>query len=133
MQVSLSGLAAERLRLDLVASNLANVNTTRTPEGGPYQRRLAVFAERLEQARAGRGELAGVRVAAVLKDAAPPRLVYDPSHPDANQDGYVAFPNVEVLREMVDMMSAARAYEANVTVFNAAKTMALRALEIGRG
>jgi flagellar basal-body rod protein FlgC len=126
-------LAAERLRLDLVASNLANVNTTRTPEGGPYQRRLAVFAERLEQARAGRGELAGVRVAAVLKDAAPPRLVYDPSHPDANQDGYVAFPNVEVLREMVDMMSAARAYEANVTVFNAAKTMALRALEIGRG
>ncbi|MEW6661718.1 MAG: flagellar basal body rod protein FlgC [Bacillota bacterium] len=133
MNISLSGLTAERLRLDLVAGNLANANTTRTPEGGPYQRRVAVFAELLEQARAGKGAVAGVRVAAVTKDNTPPRMVHDPSHPDANPDGYVAYPNIDVLQEMVDMISASRAYEANVTVFNAGKTMALKALEIGRG
>jgi len=131
MNISLSGLTAERLRLDLVASNLANINTTRTLEGGPYQRRVAVFAERLEQVRGG-NRVAGVQVTAVAKDNSPPRMVYDPSHPDANHEGYVGYPNVDVLREMVDMISAARAYEANVTVFNAGKTMALKALEIGR-
>ncbi|MBS3977590.1 MAG: flagellar basal body rod protein FlgC [Syntrophomonadaceae bacterium] len=129
MNISLSGLTAERLRLDLVASNLANSNTTRTPEGGPFKRRVAVFAERLEQMRGVKG---GVQVTAITKDNSPPRMVHDPSHPDANHEGYVAYPNVDVLQEMVDMISAARAYEANVTVFNAGKTMALKAMEIGR-
>lgn len=122
--ISASGLTAERLRLDLISNNLANANTTRTPQGGPFRRQMAVFAP-------GPGG-SGVRVARIVEDPAPPRFVYDPRHPDAGADGMVAYPNVNPVTEMVDLIAATRAYEANVTALNAAKDMALRALEIGR-
>jgi len=121
--------------MDLIAGNLANINTTRTASGGPYRRKVAVFAERLQAAMgAGRAPWpgAGVRVAAIVEDSTPPRLVYDPSHPDADARGYVSLPNINVVNEMIDLITAARAYEANATVLNAAKGMALKALEIGR-
>ncbi len=121
--VSASGMSAERLRLDAISNNLANVNTTRTPEGGPY-RRLMVM---LESAAGG-----GVRVARIEQDDSPPMMVHDPGHPDAGPDGYVAMPNVNPVLEMVDMITATRAYEANVAAFNAAKSMAAKALEIGK-
>ncbi|MGI6147945.1 MAG: flagellar basal body rod protein FlgC [Firmicutes bacterium] len=136
-RISASGLTAERLRMDTIANNLANAETTRTPEGGPYRRQVPVFAPILSQAmgpgRPGQGQSGeGVRVVAIVSDESPPRLVYDPQHPDADGDGYVAMPNVNVVREMVDLVSATRAYEANITALNAAKQMALKALEIGR-
>lgn len=130
IETAASGLTAERLRLDLIAGNIANVQTTRTADGGPYRRKAAVFAAVL--ASAGRpGQ--GVRVSAIREDDTAPRLEFDPQHPDANAEGYVAYPNVNVLQEMVDLITAARAYEANVTVLNAGKGMFLKALEIGRG
>ncbi|WP_346354632.1 flagellar basal body rod protein FlgC [Azotosporobacter soli] len=137
-----SGLTAERLRMDVISNNIANVNTTRTAEGGPYRRQMLVFAPRTqENSFAGMlsrqmgknsevGE--GVRVVEIKKDDALPRKVYDPRHPDANADGYVDMPNISVVTEMVDMITASRAYEANVTSVNTAKSMALKALEIGR-
>lgn len=148
MDISASGLTAQRLRLDLIASNLANADTTRTAEGGPYKRQVAVLEQRgsslfsgyLGAAQAGgAGGLdagtysgGGVRVASIVEDPTPPKLKYDPSHPDADQDGYVKLPNVNTVTEMVDMIEATRAYEANVTAINSAKQMALRALDIGR-
>ncbi|HHX74334.1 MAG TPA: flagellar basal body rod protein FlgC [Firmicutes bacterium] len=130
MLTSASGLTAERLRLDLISGNIANARTTRTAEGGPYRRKSTVFAEVLGRAgRAGRG----VKVAAITVDRSEGRLEYDPEHPDANENGYVAYPNVDILQEMVDMITASRSYEANVTALNAAKSMFLKALEIGRG
>lgn len=133
-----SGLTAERLRMDLISNNIANVNTTRTPEGGPYRRQLPVFAPR--EAQTSFGEMLsqkmeagdGVRVVEITRDNAPGRRVYDPSHPDANADGYVDMPNVNIVSEMVDMITASRAYEANVTSVNTAKSMAMKALEIGK-
>jgi flagellar basal-body rod protein FlgC len=130
IQISASGLTAERFRLDLIANNIANVSTTRTEEGGPYQRKTAVFAERLDSARKSG---LGVRVAGVSEDRTEPRLAFEPEHPDANSEGYVAYPNINVIQEMVDMITATRAYEANVTMLNASKSMFLKALEIGRG
>lgn len=131
--ISASGMTAERLRMDTIANNLANVNTTRTARGGPYRRQMVVFEERLVQALgAGRARGAGVRVSRIVEDNDPPRLQYDPDHPDADDQGYVALPNINVVTEMVDMISASRAYEANVAALNAAKAMALKALEIGR-
>ena len=121
---SASGMAAERLRLDTISSNLANINTTRTPEGGPYRRLMTV----MESAPDGRG----VRVARIVQDESSPLLVHNPGHPDADVDGNVAMPNVNPVLEMVDMISATRAYEANVAAFNAAKAMAAKALEIGK-
>lgn len=129
--ISASGLTAQRLRMDLLSNNLANVNTTRTESGGPYRRQMPVFAARAAFHRPG--QVGGVRVVGITKDDAPPRLVYEPGHPDAGVDGYVRMPNVNVVTEMVDMMSASRAYEANLAAINAAKGMALKALEIGRG
>jgi flagellar basal-body rod protein FlgC len=131
MQISASGLTAERFRLDLIANNIANVHTTRTEQGGPFRRKSAVFAESLQDARRGLG--GGVRVAQVSVDRTPPRLVFEPEHPDADAEGYVAYPNINMVQEMVDMITATRAYEANVTALNASKSMFLRALEIGRG
>lgn len=133
-----SGLTAERLRMDLISNNIANVNTTRTAEGGPYKRQLAVFAPRdgetsfqsMLSKKMDTGK--GVRVVGITRDNAPNRKVYDPGHPDANQDGYVEMPNVNIVSEMVDMITASRAYEANVTSVNTAKSMALKALEIGK-
>ncbi|MEJ5250250.1 MAG: flagellar basal body rod protein FlgC [Chthonomonadetes bacterium] len=139
LQISASGLTAERVRLDVIANNLANVNTTRTAAGGPYRRKIAVLEERpvafadllggQSKPAIGRG---GVRVVGIVEDTAPAQRVYNPGHPDADADGYVQMPNVNVVTEMVDMITATRAYEANVTAMNAAKQMALRTLDIGR-
>lgn len=129
--ISASGLSAQRLRMDTIANNLANVNTTRTERGGPYRRQMPVFQAR-EDFAARMTRLQGVRAVAIVEDTDPPRLVYDPAHPDADADGYVRMPNVNVVTEMVDMISASRAYEANIAALNAAKAMAMKALEIGR-
>jgi flagellar basal-body rod protein FlgC len=141
-----SGLTAQRTRLDVIANNIANVNTTRTTEGGPFRRSRVIFRPRVSQPywrspflptflkeQIGRG----VRVVNVEKDYdSEVRLVYDPTHPDAIQSGprqgYVEYPNVNVVNEMVDMISASRAYEANVAIMNGSKSMFLKALEIGR-
>jgi flagellar basal-body rod protein FlgC len=137
MRISSTALQAQRTRLDTISSNLANMETTRTPEGGPYQKKSVVFTtdgtsfeQRLD--RSLRGAAQGVRVAQIVADNSEPKMVYDPAHPDADNGGYVAMPNINLMDEMVDMMSAGRAYEANVTVVKAAKRMALKALEIGR-
>jgi len=140
MAISASALSAEKLRIDMVAKNVANMNTTRTPDGGPYQRRKVVFSELVGDATRSRfvrlpsrGASRGVQVAAVLTDNAPPRMVHDPSHPDADAEGMVAMPDINLVNEMVDLITATRAYETNVQVLNASKAMQLRALEIGRG
>lgn len=124
--------------MDTIANNLANVNTTRTANGGPYRRQMLVYAERSQVGSVLRAPPLkwngnGVRVLGIVEDDSPPRLVYDPGHPDADEQGYVGMPNVNVVTEMVDMIGASRAYEANLAAMNAAKSMALKALEIGRG
>ena len=130
IDISASGLIAQRIRLDTIANNIANANTTRTAEGGPYRRQEVVFrVHREEDAPASRG----VEVEAVVVSDDPSKMVYDPSHPDAGPDGRVALPNVNIVEEMVDMIAATRAYEANVTAVSAARSMASKALEIGRG
>lgn len=133
-----SGLTAERLRMDVISNNIANANTTRTAAGGAYRRQMVVFQPRTDARASFRQELdqqmqsgTGVRVVEIKQDQSPLRTVYDPSHPDANRDGYVEMPNINVVTEMVDMITATRAYEANVAAVNAAKSMALKALEIG--
>ena len=139
MNVSSSALAAERTRMNLISSNLANANSTRTPEGGPYKRKDAVFSATPVQTRfnnlldsASGREVRQVEVMQVVEDQNPPRMQYDPSHPDANPQGYVAMPNVNVVEEMADMINATRSYEANVTAVQAARSMALKTLEIGK-
>jgi len=139
MDISSSALSAERTRMNLISSNLANASSTRTSEGGPYRRRDAVFSAlplsgRFQSGlgRLGQPVLKQVAVAQIVEDSAPPRLQYEPSHPDANADGYVALPNVNVMEEMVDMISATRAYEANITAVQAAKSMAMKTLELGK-
>lgn len=129
--VSASALSAQRLRLDLISSNIANVNTTRTPEGGPYRRKVPVFAEHLKGAL-GNTALKGVKVISITEDNAPFRRVYEPSHPDADREGYVYYPNVNIVNEMVNLMEAGRVYEANVTAFNSGKEIFKAALNIGR-
>ncbi len=123
--ISASGLSAQRARLDIIAENIANVETTRTPGGGPYRRLQPVFAS-----RAGRS--GGVETVGIAVDPGDPRRVYQPGHPDADRDGFVAYPNVNIVEEMVDLVSATRSYEANAAAYNAAKTMAQRALDLGR-
>jgi flagellar basal-body rod protein FlgC len=141
MDISASALAAQRTRMNLISSNLANVNSTRTAEGGAYRRKDAIFtAIPTESAPAGSfGAALGkataarrVEVTRIDQDQKPPRLQYDPSHPDADAQGYVAYPNINVVEEMADMISASRSYEANVTAAQAAKSMALKTLELGR-
>ncbi len=131
MNVSGSALTAQRLRMDVIAGNIANAETTRTAgQRQPYQRQQVVF-EPLQPARDGTGN--GLQVTEILRDIAPPREVYDPAHPDADpQSGMVQYPNVDVATEMTDMLSATRAYEANVTVLNAIKQMAQKSLDLGR-
>ncbi|NLJ73545.1 MAG: flagellar basal body rod protein FlgC [Firmicutes bacterium] len=131
-RISASGLTAERLRMDTIANNLANANTTRTEEGGPYRRQVPVFAPLLDKSIRGGGKVQGVQVMGIVSDPSPPQIVYDPQHPDADGDGYVEMPNVHLVKEMVDLITATRAYEANISALNAAKTMAQKALEIGR-
>ena len=134
MDVSASGLRAQRLRMDVIAENIANAEATRTPEGGPYRRREVVLEAdggSWAKTRQGlQGEARGVQVAQVTEDSAPPQLVYDPSHPDANAEGYVAMPNVNVPTEMVDLLAATRAYEANTAAFKAGRDMGKAALDL---
>lgn len=127
MEISASGLTAQRLRLDIIASNLANAETTRTNEGVPYRRQVPVFREVLDRVS---GMSKGVEVIGIINDNSPFRMVYDPGHPDANQEGYVLYPNVNPVIEMTDMISATRSYEANLTLITSAKSMFLKALEI---
>lgn len=137
LHISTTGLTAQRTTMNVIAANLANLNTTRTPEGVPYRRRIALMtAEPLEDFQAvldGFNEgLSKVEVSEIVEEATPFRQVYDPGHPDANESGYVSFPNVDIVTEMTDMMIARRSYEANVTSIAATKRMALKALEIGK-
>lgn len=137
MKISASALKAQRIRMNAISSNLANVETTRTPDGGPYRKREVVFQSTSQgfastlDARL-RDAAQGVKVSQVQASSLPPRMVYEPGHPDADDQGMVAMPNVNLVEETADMMSASRAYEANVTVVKSAKRMALKALEIGR-
>jgi flagellar basal-body rod protein FlgC len=129
IDISSSGLLAQRVRLDAIANNIANVNTTRTDEGGPYKRQEVVLAS--HGGPFGNGK-AGVQVDGVVESAEPFREVHDPSHPDAGPNGIVKMPNVNIVQEMVDMVTATRAYEANVQAITAARSMASKALDIGR-
>ncbi len=123
--------------MDVISNNIANANVTRTEGGGPYKRQMPVFSLRDNNSKffstknINNSIPAGVSVVGITEDGGAPRMVYDPSHPDADAEGYVAYPNVNVVREMVDMITCSRAYEANVTAMTSAKNMILRALEIG--
>jgi flagellar basal-body rod protein FlgC len=133
LDISASGLSAQRQRLDVIANNIANADTTRTAKGGPYQREQVVFSAHMESLGIGAAQPAGVDPPTIVADSTPAKQIYEPGHPDADAQGYVKMPNVNVVQEMVDMVSATRAYEANVTAMNAAKTMSTKALELGRG
>ena len=133
MEVAGSSLTAHRLWLDTISSNLANINTTRTKAGGPYKRRVPVFAEMLDNTIGGYHDIGGVRVLDITEDNGAPRMVYQPDHPDANAEGYVAYPNVNLVREMTDMLVASRAYEANLSVVTTGRDMWNGALEVMRG
>lgn len=129
-QVSASALEAQRRRMNVITSNMANINTTRTDQGGPYRRKDVVFTPKIVEANPV--ELQGVRIAEIVEDKTPFKKIYDPGHPDADKDGYVEMPNVNIIEEMVNMMAAMRAYEASVSAFNTAKSIFLKSLEIGR-
>lgn len=131
MKIGASALQAQQVRLNTISSNLANIDTTHTPEGGPYQKKDVIFEPTtLSFDQSLQGAVQGVEVARIVPDQSPPRLVYDPSHPDAGPNGYVKMPNINVVEEVADMISASRAYEANVTTIKSAKRMATKALEI---
>lgn len=136
-EIASSALKAQRTRLNTISSNIANAETTSTPEGGPYKKK-SVYFESTPIPFSGHLKTSldkaaqGVKVTKILEDDKPPQRIYNPSHADAGKDGYVEMPNVNVLKEMVDMMSATRSYEANTTTIQSAKRMALKALEIGR-
>lgn len=165
LDISASALTAERLRMDLIANNLANALSTRSPGGGPYRRQMPIFAARQGPLLAGPAGVqalpapplaggpsglppavprpvggggvapsgwGGVEVVAIVEDPAPPKLVYDPDHPDARPDGYVEYPNVDVVTEMVDMLAASRSYQANLAAFSVAREMARSALDLIR-
>ena len=138
--INASGLTAQRYRMDVIAENVANANTTRTKDGTPYVRKVVTFAEKDSQTPFSRvmndsldrytGQ--GVKVTGVYEDkVSEMNMVYDPSHPDADENGYVTYPNVNIITEMTNLIDATRAYEANATAFNASKSMALKGLEIG--
>lgn len=144
MDISGSALTAERVRMDVISENIANATTTRTEEGGPYRRKMVIFEHVGEQKSFRRllednmkteqpqGAQGGVKVASIVEDPSEFNLVYDPTNPDADADGYVKMPNVDQTKETLDMMSATTSYNANLTALNAIKTMASKALEIGR-
>ncbi|MHB1551247.1 MAG: flagellar basal body rod protein FlgC [Vulcanimicrobiaceae bacterium] len=120
VEISASGLSAERLAMDVIANNIANANTTQTPQGGAFKRQLVVFAQKPTANASGQG---GVEVLGIVQDQSPDRLVFDPGNPQADARGYVHYPNVSVVKEMVDLMAASRAYEANVTAIQEARNM----------
>ena len=139
MNINASGMSAERLRLDVISENIANANTTRTKEGGPYVRKNVIFTEKVSTAdsfgevlnRTISGIGNGVKVTAIAKDTdTDMNLVYEPSHPDADENGYVLYPNVNIVTEMTDLIDASRAFEANTTAFEASKNVASRGLSI---
>lgn len=149
MNITGSGLTAQQLRLDVIAENVSNINTTRVEEGdGPYQRKMVVMeadggrdsfrsilaraAGKVPAATGALSENGGVRVTQIVEDTSPFKLQYDPTHPDANAEGYVELPNVDLVKEITDAMAATQAFSANVTAFNTLKTVATRALDIGR-
>jgi flagellar basal-body rod protein FlgC len=140
IEVSASGLSAERLAMDVIANNLANVNTTRTPEGGAFKRQLVIFSQKQEQTTgasmnpldqddAGKSH-DGVSAVGIVSDPGPDRMVYDPTHPDADANGYVHMPNIDAVKEMVDMIAASRAYQANVTAIQEARSMGGAAINL---
>jgi len=139
LKISSSGLAANRKRMGAITSNIANAQTTRTAEGGPYRKKEVVFGS--EPARESFGEILEgeldekaqkVHATEVISSDKPPILKYEPDHPDANDEGYVAYPDINVMEEMADMISASRAFEANISAINTTKSMAMKALEIGK-
>jgi len=136
LRISASGMLAERLRMEVISDNIANAETTRTPSGGPYVRKMVSFEENLtrflDKDNKYKQRFNGVKVSSISKDPSPFKKVYDPNHPDADKDGYVLMPNVNILNEMIDLITASRAFEANVTAFNTSKQMMMKALEIGR-
>ena len=139
LHTSATGLSAQRIRMNLISSNLANINTTRTTEGGPYKRKDAVFSAEADGKafhntlnKQLNTELVAVKVSEIVTDNGAPIQRFDPGHPDADENGYVSLPNVNVVEEMVNMISATRSYEANVTAIKATKEMINQALEIGR-
>lgn len=146
LNVSASGMTAQRLRLDIISQNIANVSTTRDENGDVYRRRTVLFAEKdsgdvsafgrmLKDRTSGLSEAngSGVRVTAIVEDhVTAMKKVYEPSHPDADEEGYVTYPNVNTVTEMTNLIDATRSYEANVTAFNATKNMLLRGLEVGQ-
>ena len=128
MRISASGLSAERMRMDITSSNIANVKTTKTEDGGAYKRKVATFEENYDE-KLG---MLGVKVSSIKDDTSPMNIVYEPTNPDADEKGYVEYPNVDLLVEMTDLISASRAYESNVDSLNAQKNMISKALEIGK-
>ena len=140
--ISGAGMAAQRSRMSVISGNMANTETTRTPEGGPYRRRDVVFQAvpvggefsdlLTDNLLDGPEELYTVGVAGIQQSKQPPRQIFDPNHPDANANGYVSLPNINVMEEMVDLLSAVRSYEANLTAFNATKSLVRRLLDISR-
>lgn len=142
LNISATGMSAQRLRMDILSENIANVKTTRTKDGSPYVRKNVVFQEKdstsfqaalTTQLKLNHNYIgSGVKVTSIIEDTETPmNRVYEPSHPDADENGYVNYPNVNTVTEMTDLIDASRAYEANITAFNATKAMALKALEIG--
>jgi flagellar basal-body rod protein FlgC len=140
MRIAGSGMTAQRMRLNAISSNIANIQTTQTPEGGPYRKKEVVLESMPEVKNFGdilmstdpKSDFQRVQVVDVLSDTKAPLLKYEPDHPDANDQGYVAYPNINLMEEMTNMIQASRSYEANVTALQAAKDMALSSLEIGR-
>ncbi|MFA5659203.1 MAG: flagellar basal body rod protein FlgC [Oscillospiraceae bacterium] len=137
LDISKNALSAQRLRMDIIAQNIANAETTRTADGTPYVRKLVVFEEKLSfksvlGQKQGKYSYDGVAVTEVVEDETPLKSVYDPEHADADEDGYVLMPNVDRAEENIDLMAATRSYDANVTVLNAVKAMAQSALSIGK-
>ena len=144
INTSSTGLSAERTRMDIISKNISNANVTRTASGAPYRRQMVVFQEKDPSfkevmSQVVNGEIKdyddkekGVKITQVVEDKTPFKKIYNPGHPDADENGYVLMPNVEIIQEMVDMITASRGYEANVAAVNASKSMAMKALEIGR-
>jgi flagellar basal-body rod protein FlgC len=139
LRVSASGLAAQRMRMNAISSNIANINTTRTPEGGPYRRKDVVFEAMPDERNFGElitvkpdEQIQRVQVTDILSDRKAPLMKYEPDSPEANPEGYVAYPNINLMEEMANMIQASRSYEANVSAIQASKDMAMSALEIGR-
>ena len=138
MQINTSGLNLERLKLDTISSNIANVNTTRTPDGGPYLRKEVTFEESIKRQKSYlTGEVAdksfGVRSTGIVENEENAKIVFEPEHPDADENGYVTYPNIDMADEMIELMTTIRTYEANVTAMNASKAMLNKALQISQG